>query len=132
MLRSILAVVAGYIAVSLLETAGHYLFASMPPAGAASPVLGIGAALILLYEVLINFAGGVITGLIAPRRQVLHAAVLGMIETALLLSVPVWMTPTGVGWFAVAMILIPLPAVVAGGRLAVRISPAGSRTTSDA
>lgn len=133
MLRSLLSIVAGYIVVSLLGTAGQHLFSSMPPLG-SRPELGLGSLLVLLYEIAINTAGGAVTGVIAQRRPVLHAAVLGGLEIVLLASASGWMRQSAQiwpGWFEVALLLAVLPAAVLGGRLAAHFGPGRREAARD-
>ncbi|MES2390050.1 MAG: hypothetical protein V4555_00305 [Acidobacteriota bacterium] len=125
MLRSTLAVVLGFIAVTLLGYAGQQLFAVILPEQAmpGTSLVTVAGLMVLAFEALCNVAGGVVTGMVAPRRPVKHAAVLGAIETLLVLWLSASLLEHSPGWLAVALIVVTLPATVYGGRLAERFRP---------
>jgi hypothetical protein len=125
MLRSLFAVVVGFIAVTLLAYAGQLLFAAVLPDQTmpGTSLVPVALVMVLVLEGLCNVAGGLVTGMLAPRKAVMHAAVLGALETLLVLASSGKVLADAPGWYAVAVVLVTLPAAVVGGRLAERFRP---------
>jgi len=137
MIRSVLAVVAGLVALTIvsfgIEAAVDPLLLHLFPhalPNAAALAASMPARLFMIAYTMFSVAvGGYVTALIARRRPILHAAIMGAIEAAFTLYVmiaapfpevrqaPMW------GWIATLILIIP--AATAGA--AVR----GSRATSD-
>jgi hypothetical protein len=133
--RVILSVVAGVVAgtavVFLVESLGHRVFP--PPAGlnpsdpesirAAMAKLPIGALLaVLVAWIAGSFAGGWLAALIA--RRVVPALIVGFLILAAS-AVNLIMIPHPV-WFAIAGLLVILPAAWLGGKVATRGQPHGA------
>jgi len=134
-LRTALAVVAGFVAGSLLvfavESLGHRVFP--PPAGldpsdpasirAAMAQLPVGALLaVLVAWIAGSFVGGWVAALIS--RRVVPALIVGLIilaaSAANLIMIP---HPL---WFAISGLLVILPAAWLGGKVATRGQPHGA------
>ncbi len=131
-LRSIGAVIAGFLAASLImmiveSLNGHVFFPEMGRAAqgvtdreqlrgllAAAPV---GALLVVIVGwVLGSFAGGWLTARLAARASVRHALVLGVLLTLAGVANNLMIPPPA--WFWVLTFLAFIPAAYAGARLA--------------
>ncbi len=131
-LRSIGAVIAGFLAASLVmmiveSLNGHVFFPEMGRAAqgvtdreqlrgllAAAPV---GALLVVIVGwVLGSFAGGWLTARLAARASVRHALVLGVLLTLAGVANNLMIPPPA--WFWVLTFLAFIPAAYAGARLA--------------
>ncbi len=117
MLKSVLAVIAGY---AVFAFSGFALFqlTGQPPHGEASLPFMIGA---VVYGVVFAFLGGYVGGLIAGRRPVTHGAAVAVLlalgATASLVST----IGRGAVWSQVCALLLMAPAAVAGGWFRGRI-----------
>jgi len=121
--RSVLAVIAGFVATIVLSVACDALVRALAPAAfgpdgrTPSPaMMAFGVA----YTLLAATAGGFLTGRIAGRREVMHALVLGTVGALATLLI-ILAAPAGertAGMFLSAMLVIP--AAVLGGWLRTR------------
>lgn len=128
MLRSILAVVVGFVLVMVLSFGTDALLALAFP-GVVShdrPTPTAVLILALAYVFLYSIVGGYVTAVIAGRAEVKHSLALGIIFLALGLlaglvavlapaSVPAGEQPPR--WYAVCCIVLALPGPLAGGWL---------------
>lgn len=119
MLRSILAVVAGVVALIvsalLTDTVLMNIFPAMVDSRGRVTSAAV-AFLMMSYSAAYCVLAGYVTALIARRREVAHALALGVLLVALLVypTVKFWeMTPA---WYHVALFVLTVPACVAGGR----------------
>ena len=123
--RSALAFLAGFLATALLSTATD---AAMHAAGVFPPLgQAMGDGLFLLataYRTAFTVAGGWLTARLAPARPMVHVLWLGAIGTALATAgaAATWDRGPEFGphWYPVALVVLALPSVWAGGRLATR------------
>jgi len=121
--RSVLGIIAGFVATVVLSVACDAIVRMLAP-GAFGPdghtpgpvMLAAGVA----YTLLSATAGGFVAGLIARRREVMHALVLGTLGAlaTLLIIVAAPATQRTAGMFVSAMLVIP--ATVLGGWLRAR------------
>jgi hypothetical protein len=120
--RSILAVLAGFVAEPVLVIAADFLFARINPHAftADGAVLGTAAAVVLIYVQIINAISGYITGRIAPRSPVGHALILGIIGFILCVIVSAKRWGLEPHWYLLGGILLAIPSTVLGGYLARR------------
>jgi hypothetical protein len=127
MLRSVLAVVAGFLVTTLLAVGADLALRALVP-GAFSPDGRIERTSLLLLALAYGAAsavvGAYVTGRLAPSRPVTHALVLGAIALALgiLASASRW--DHAPAWYHLAALALTLPSAWAGGTLAMRGRPA--------
>lgn len=135
MIRSILAVVAGLVVLTIvsfgIEAAVDplllHLFPHALPNAAALSASTPARLFMIVYTMFSIAVGGYVTAWIARRRPILHAAIMGAIEVAFTLyvmiaapfpevrQVPMW------GWIATLVLIIPAAcagAAVRGSRAA--------------
>lgn len=120
--RSILALLAGFIAEPILVIAADFLYAHLNP-HAFTPegaVVGGAAAVVLIYVQIMNAISGWITAAIAPKKPVLHALLLGIIGFILCVAVSVKRWDLEPHWYLLGGILLAIPSTVLGGYLARR------------
>lgn len=136
--RSILAVIAGFVAASLVMVVvesinGHVLYPELGKLAehaadketiralmASAPV---GAFLVVLFGwALGSFAGGFVAARIALAAPAAHGLVLGVLLTCAGIANNLMLPPPG--WFWIPTILVFVPAACAGAMLASRKSPA--------
>ena len=125
MLRSIGAVIVGYVVYLVLSVIGGVILAvSFPGAvsqGTMNPTVGflVGG---LVFSVIFAFAGGYVTASIAQTKEVTHALILGGVMVVIgLISLVVGTSPQPV-WAQIVGLIIPLPSVYVGGVLRSRRS----------
>jgi hypothetical protein len=118
-LRSALALIAGIVAVVALSIgadmavmAAGYSFEQ--PAG-PSPGLLLFAT---LYRCLFGVAGSAVAALLAPRRAMLHAMILGGIGFAANIAGLIAQWHLGAHWYPIALTALALPCAWLGGVLA--------------
>ena len=120
--RSILALLAGFIAEPLLVVAADFLYSRINPQ-AFTPegaVFGVAAAVVLIYVQIINAISGWITGVIAPKKPVTHALILGAIGFVLCIIVSARRWGLEPHWYLLGGIVLAIPSTVLGGYLAGR------------
>jgi hypothetical protein len=118
--RSIVAVGAGFFAVMVLGAAADMAFAELSPNAfdAVGHAREQSSLIIkLAYETLFAFLAGYVTARIAIRRPYLHAFVMGCIVLAgrALIAVTAWdVTPP---WFNLGILVLILPVALLGAKL---------------
>jgi hypothetical protein len=120
--RSILALLAGFIAEPLLVIAADWVYGRIHP-GAFTPgglVVGAAAVTVLIYVQIINAISGYITGRIAPRKPVLHAFILGVVGFILCVIVSTRMWNLQPHWYLLGGVILAIPITTLGGYLARR------------
>ena len=121
-LRSILAVVAGFVAVIILSTGTDMVLESthlFPPPEQQLNRPDI-LAIALVYRCLFTIVGGWIAARLAPSRPMLHALVLGAIGTLAAIAGCIVMWKVGQHWYPIALVLTAIPCCAAGGWLVTR------------
>jgi hypothetical protein len=120
--RSILAVLAGFVAEPILVFAADFLYSRINPHAftADGAVFGGAAAVVLIYVQIINAISGWITGVIAPKKPVTHALILGVIGFILCIIVSARRWGLEAHWFLLGGIVLAIPSTVLGGYLAER------------
>ena len=120
--RSILALLAGFIAEPLLVIAADLLYSRINSHAFTSDglVFGTAAGVVLIYVQIINAISGYITGRIAPRNPVGHALILGVIGFILCVIVSWKRWGLEPHWFLLGSIVLAIPSTVLGGYLARR------------
>jgi hypothetical protein len=126
MLRSILAIAAGFFVTILLAVGSDYLVRAAMP-GAFSPEGRVERTSLLLFALaygsLFAVVGAYVTGRLAPGRPVTHALALGAIALALSIVLSASRWDHAPAWYNLAALAVILPAAWAGGTLAMRHGP---------
>ena len=122
MLRSILAVIAGSVVWMITALGTDSVLMALAPAWfdgngrvESVPVLLFMAFYSLLFSVL----GGYVTALLARRREVLHAFILGLLQLAMGIAATVKFYDTAPFWYHALFLVLLVPANVLGGQLRV-------------
>ncbi|MEL6771921.1 MAG: hypothetical protein AAFP18_12720 [Bacteroidota bacterium] len=122
-MRSVFAVVAGFIVIVIASVAVDVLIRAVTPAQ-FSPRGRVDTTLtLLLYSgsaVLYTILGGFVTGRIAPQRPVRHAVWLGMVGLVVGVAASSALWATAPAWYHILGWVLVVPAAYAGGRLAER------------
>lgn len=122
-LKSIFAVVVGFVAVGVLHTVTDM---ALVRAGVFPPINRPDLFTPMLYGIAIgqrsawNVLGGVLTALLAPNRPVGHAIVLGAIGTAMNIAGAIIMWRVGAHWYPFTLAVLAMPCCGLGGLLVVR------------
>lgn len=117
--RSILAVIAGIVAVVALSE-GTDQVVQMLGFSFAGPNLDKMFALATAYRSLYAVLGGYVAARLAPSAPVTHAVVLGAIGTAAALAGVLANLSMPNLWYPIALVVTALPCSWFGGRLAAR------------
>jgi len=118
--RSIVAVGAGFFATAVLSLGGDLLlrFARPEAFDAEGRPQGNGVLLVvLLYVALFGTLGGYITARLAQRRFMAHALVLGLISLALTLVGTALAWSAAPAWYHVCAVLLVVPAALLGAKI---------------
>jgi hypothetical protein len=135
MIRSIVAVVAGFVAVAGLSLGTDEVFHLLqvyPPWGVTmtDPRLFV---LALSYRIVYTVLGGWITARLAPSAPMRHVtvlAVLGLIGGGAGVAVAMGRSDLGPLWYPVAILVTAYPCTCLGGVLRVRALSDGSKDPS--
>jgi hypothetical protein len=120
-LRSIVAVLAGMLTVTVLSVGTDAALGFNPPRG--GPMTDAHFLLATAYRIVFTIAGGYIAARLAPRSPMRHALAVGIIGLAAGLAgaVMMWnkLGEGGLGpkWYSIAVFTIALPCAWAGGQL---------------
>lgn len=118
-LRSILAVLAGFVTVFVLSTVTDMVVEStIFPQMATANVTDFMLAIALAYRCVITIMGGYVTARLAPRNPITHAIILGVIGFAAATAGMLVMWNIGHHWYAVALVVTAVPCTWLGGKLA--------------
>jgi uncharacterized membrane protein (DUF485 family) len=120
MLRSILAIAAGFFSICLLAFgADAILRAAMPEA--FSPDGSVESVQMLLfaigYVLVFAVAGCYLTAHLAPNRPMRHALILGLLGLIFNIAGTIAFWHTAPAWFHIVSLLLVMPAAWLGGRL---------------
>jgi hypothetical protein len=122
LLKSILAVLAGFLAVVVLSTATDAVLEAAgifpPPSGGLFITWML--ALAFAYRTLYNIVGGYITASIAPANPVKHAFILGCIGTIAGAAGVVIGWDLSEHWYPIALMVEAVPTCWLGGKLKLR------------
>lgn len=129
LLRSIGAVVAGFFVTFILSIATDLVLHAagiFPPWG--QPMSNVLFVLATVYRTIYTVAGGYITARLAPDRPMGHALVLGIVGffAAIAGTVATWDKGPEFGpkWYPIALVVLAIPCVWLGGKLARRTAVA--------
>jgi len=121
-LKSTGAVVSGLVALTILSLATDTVLqkagAMKTEPFAENPVWLIMA--IIIYRTVFIAAGAYLAARLAPARPMKHAVILGIICTALSIAGLIMMWDIPPRWYPVSLILLTMPAVWLGGRMAIK------------
>lgn len=120
MLRSVLAVAAGFILTTILALGTDLGIRAARPGlfGESGPVESKGALLALAYTLAFVVGGCYLAARLAPRRPLKHALILGVIGFVGTAVATAALWGTGPVWYHLATLALFLPAAWLGGRLA--------------
>ena len=122
MIRSIGAIVAGFVAVVVLSIGTDFAMQAVgifPPLGqrVADSLLVLATA----YRTLFGIAGSYIAARLAPNRHMGHALVLGVVGLVVSIAgaIATWNGGPGFGpkWYPLALIALAMPDAWIGGKL---------------
>lgn len=116
-LKSIVAILAGFLAVVILSTLTDFILESLgvlPNGDLFDTNLLL---LALFYRTVYTILGGHITASFAPNKRTLHALVLGLIGTLIGIMAAITITDLGPAWYSWAVALEGLPCVWVGANL---------------
>ena len=122
MIRSIGAIVAGFVAVVVLSIGTDFAMQAVgifPPLGqrVADSLLVLATA----YRTLFGIAGSYIAARLAPNRPMGHALVLGVVGLVVSIAgaIATWNGGPGFGpkWYPLALIALAMPDAWIGGKL---------------
>lgn len=119
-LRSVLAVLAGIIAVIVLSLVTDMALVAVGTFPSFSePQLFTTPMLLLatVYRSLYSIAGSYIAAMIAPARPMAHALVVGGVGFVACIAGAIVMRDAGAMWYPFALIVLALPCAWLGGRL---------------
>jgi hypothetical protein len=118
MVRSILAVVAGFLFIAVTSTAVDFALEKTIWPGLAHAEASTGVwVIVTLYRAVLSILGCTIAAWLAPSRPMTHALALGALGVAVSTLGLVAMWGTGPLWYPVALVVIALPCGWLGGRL---------------
>jgi hypothetical protein len=118
--RSILAVVAGIVAVVVLSEGIDFLVMKFGLLSFSGPDLTIQFAIATIYRSIAAVVGGYVTARLAPSAPMTHAIVLGAIGTALALAGVLTHLSAPNLWYPIALVVTALPCSWLGGKIAAR------------
>lgn len=129
MVRSIAAVVTGFVLIAALSIGTNIVLARVAPDlyPASGIVTSTGALILALaYVAVYAIAGCYVTARMAPSRPMLHALVLGALGLAFNVMGVVATWGQVPAWYAVAGLVLTMPYAWIGGRLRERELAGGS------
>ncbi len=130
MLRSILAVIAGSVVWMITALGMDSILMALAPSlfDANGRVESVPALLFMaFYSVLFSILGGYVTALLARRRELLHAFILGLLQLAMGIAATIKFWDTAPLWFHLLILVLLVPANVFGGQLRIRQKRKGAR-----
>lgn len=120
MVRSILAVIAGSVVWMITALGMDAVLMSLAPSwfGPNGKVESTPILLFMMsYSLLFSVLGGYVTALVARRKEVLHAFVLGLLQLVMGVVATVQFFDTAPWWFHISLLTLLIPANVLGGQL---------------
>lgn len=122
MVRSVIAVVVGYVVLAVATIAKFAAIQALFPG--ALPALGedifpstFWLLAMLTSDVALMIAAGFVTAMVAGRSPIVHAAALGTVMVALGLMSMVLHWLQEPMWYQITLVAIAIPAAVTGGSL---------------
>ena len=118
--RSILAVVAGIVAVVALSEGIDFLVVKFGLLSFSGPALMVPFAIATVYRSIAAVVGGFVTAKLAPSKALMHAVILGAIGTALALAGVIANLSMPDLWYPIALVVTALPCSWLGGKIATK------------
>jgi hypothetical protein len=118
--RSVLAVLAGIVAVVVLSEGIDFVVVKLGLLSFNGPDLAVPFAIATLYRSVAAVVGGYVTARFAPNAPMTHAIVLGAIGTAAALAGVLTHLSAPDLWYPIALVVTALPCSWIGGKLAAR------------
>lgn len=118
--RSVLAVLAGIVAVVVLSEGIDFVVVKLGLLSFSGADLSVPFAIATLYRSVAAVVGGYVTARFAPSAPMTHAIILGIIGTALALLGCIMMWSVGNHWYPIALVVTALPCSWLGGKIAAR------------
>ncbi len=120
LLKSIGAVLAGFMAVVILSIVTDFIVESLkffPPANQSTAYVWWMLLIALIYRTLYTVVGGYVTALLAPNKPIRHTVILGIVGiiAGILGTVANW--NMGNQWYPIMLVVLALPSTWLGGRL---------------
>lgn len=120
-LRSVGAVLAGFLTIGILSTAIDAVLHATGVYPPAPQIMSHGLfALALSYRIALGVLSGYVTARLAPHRPVAHALALGLVGVVLSTAGSIAMWAYGPAWYSLGNIAIAVPCAWAGARLCLR------------
>ena len=123
MVRSIVAIAAGFFLIPLLNFATLAILARVAPETfpAGAPVTSTaGLILTCAYVAIYGIGGCYLTARLAPSRPMLHALIVGVLGLAISIPVALQNWADAPAWFNVYNLLAVMPYAYIGGRIRER------------
>lgn len=117
MLRSVFAVVSGYLAMAVIVRLATFVLYGLRPAWFAGKPQAVFLVLSIGYTAVAAFAAGWLTARLAMQKHFLHAVVLAVLTFALEIVATVLAGEGQPRWYQALLIILTPAAVIAGGRL---------------
>lgn len=120
LLKSIGAVLAGFMAVVILSIVTDFIVESLkffPPANQSTAYVWWMLLIALIYRTLYTVVGGYVTALLAPNKPIRHTVILGIVGiiAGTLGTVANW--NMGNQWYPIMLVVLALPSTWLGGWL---------------
>lgn len=126
-LKSIAAILAGFITGALLSIGTDFLMEKLGVMSAANfkqTSLSI-LLLVIAYRFIFNVIGCYITAALAPNKPMKHVMIIGIIGTVLSIAGALAMWDQAIPFYNIAIILISLPSAWLGGQLFLKTQSNG-------
>lgn len=123
MLRQILAVVTGFAVWTALWFAANAALKSARPEAytEAGSINDTGLLILVLFlSVVFSVVAGFITASVASRNEMKPVVILAVIQVAIGIMVELSYWSLIPAWYHIAFVLLLAPAIIAGGKLAMR------------
>ena len=119
MLRSVGAIVAGFVIIAALSFGADAVMRQIMPTAFVDGHAGSTAMLLLImgYVALFAVFGCYLTARMAPNRPMMHALILGVLGLCFNIAGSVAMWDTAPAWYHIASLLLVMPYAWIGGRL---------------
>jgi uncharacterized membrane protein len=121
-LKSILAVLAGFILVAVLSTVTDLILEKagvFPPPENGLFVTWM-LALALVYRCIYTVAGGYLTAALAPQKPMKHSIILGLIGTVMACIGVVVGWNLSQHWYPISLVVTALPCTWLGAKLRIK------------
>jgi len=119
-LRAIGAVIGGSVAIAITSFAADYVMSKLAPDlfVPGERISNTGVLLFMLaYSVVFSGLGGYVTATLAARARMKHVIALAVLQLVGGIAAAVQANGALPQWFLVAVVVLPVPAIVLGGKL---------------